>query len=306
VALTHQLDQRGTPVREFFEAKFPPAGFKVISKAWYEQVRAAPIVCEPPAGVNPGTIGTAFDYRARLCWAPLDWTKTVAAGGMFQLIRTGHTELGLLLTAVGEELERVAPDRCGAGLERDREERICRCCYVLALYEQFFRTAAAAASSPLLEVVNNASIEEVLALAPQAGVDDLAAMAALLCERLANLVESPAVLNPTFDGSVAIGGADADLVVDRMLLELKTTKQDKFERVDHVCQLLGYALLDYSNEYEIDRVGVYLARRGVLVSWSIGELMETCCTTRDWSSLQRGFKEAVAAIAPAFPIPSRS
>jgi len=296
VALTHQLDRRGTPVREFFETNFPPAAFKLLSKAWYEQVRAAPVICEPPEGVNPGTIGTAFDYRARLCWAPLDWTNTVAAGGMMQLIRTGNPELGLLLTAVGKELSQLAPERCGAGLERDREERICRCCYVLALYEQFFRTLAAAASSPLLEVNGDASVDELLALAPQAAVDDLAAMAALMYERLGDLIDSSAVLNPTFDGSVPIGGADADLIVDHVLLELKTTKQDKFERVDHVCQLLGYALLDYSNTYDITRVGVYLARRGALVSWPIAELLQSCCITQDWSSLQDEFKLAVDAV----------
>jgi hypothetical protein len=48
MALTHQLAQRGTPVREFFEANFPPAGFNPLSKIWYEHVRSAPILCEPP------------------------------------------------------------------------------------------------------------------------------------------------------------------------------------------------------------------------------------------------------------------
>ncbi|MGH3008544.1 MAG: hypothetical protein ACRDLM_03950 [Gaiellaceae bacterium] len=215
---------------------------------------------------------------------------------MMQLVRTGHPELGLLLTAVGEELERLAPERCGAGLKADREQRICRCCYVLALYEQFFRTLAAAASSPLLEVAEDATIEELLALAPQPAVDDLAAMANVLCGRLPNLVDAPAVLNPTFGGSTAIGGADADILVDNMLLELKTTRRDNFERVDHIYQLLGYALLDYSDEYEIERVGVYLARRGVLVSWSIAELLERCCISKDWRSLQTQFKDAVALI----------
>lgn len=296
MALTHQLDRRGTPVREFFETNFPAAAFKPLSKAWYEQVRAAPLVCEPPPGVNPGTIGTAFDYRVRLCWAPLDWKKTVAAGGMMQLIGRGYPELGLLLSEVGAELDRLAPGRVGAGLARDLEERICRCCYVLALYEQFFRTHAAAVSSPLLELPDDATADDALALVPQAAVDDLAVMTALLCERLAELVTAPAVLNPTFDGSNAIGGADADIIVESMLLELKTTRQGKFERVEHVCQLLGYALLDYSNVHAIDRIGVYLARRGVLVSWTIDELMESCCAIKDWASLQSAFRDAVAAV----------
>ena len=183
-----------------------------------------------------------------------------------QLLHGGYPEIGLLLTAVGAELEQLAPAGCRSGLAQTREERICRCCYALALYEQFFRTSAAAAGSPLLELDERHDVDGVLALASQAAVDDLAAMGNLLCDRLPGLLDAPAVLNPTFDGSVAIGGADADLVVGGTLLELKTTRQDSFERVDHLYQLLGYALLDYSNTYEIERVGVYLARRGVLVS----------------------------------------
>jgi hypothetical protein len=112
-----------------------------------------------------------------------------------------------------------------------------------------------------------------------------------------DLIRGQATLNPTFDGSHAIGGADADLIVDGLLVELKTTSQDSFERVDHVYQLLGYALLDYSNIYAIDRVAVYLARRGVLVSWELDELLETCCTARDWAELQAEFRSAVDAIA---------
>jgi hypothetical protein len=161
------------------------------------------------------------------------------------------------------------------------------------LYEQFFRTAAAAVGSPLLELPKVATVDDLLALATQAAVEDLAAMATLLCQRLPDLMVQRATLNPTFDGSLAVEGADADLIVNHTLLELKTTKQDAFERVDHVYQLLGYALLDYSNEHEIERVGIYLARRGVLVSWSVAELLQACCVVKEWKSLQESFKKAV-------------
>ena len=291
MALTHQLDRRGTPVREFFEARFPAKQFKPLSAAWYELVRAAPVVCPSPQGVNLGTIGTAFDYRARICWAPLVWRQTVAALGREQLIAMGRVELGLVADEVGAEAERLSGAQ--AAVDASEEERLCRACYALALYEQFFRTFAAARTSPLLELSDDASLEDVLALAPDVAVDDLSSMAGLLCAQMPDLIRGQATLNPTFDGSHAIGGADADLIVDGLLVELKTTSQDSFERVDHVYQLLGYALLDYSNVYAIDRVAVYLARRGVLASWEINQLLETCCTTRDWAELQGEFRSAV-------------
>lgn len=293
MALTHQLDRRDSAVREFFETRFPAAQFKPISKAWRDTVRAAEIACAPPDGVNPGTIGTAFDYRARLCWAPIEWRTTVAAGGAMNVFDLGRADLGMLAFELQEELAHVAPQRCGGDLAHEFEERVSRCCYALALYEQFFRTHAAAASSPLLELEKRATIGDLLALAPTAAVDDLAAMARLLCTNYPELVAQEAVLNPRFDGSVEIQGADADVIVDRTLLELKTTRKDSFERVDHLYQLLGYALLDYSNRYDLHAVGVYLARRGLLVTWGIAELLTECCDTEDIDALRIDFRAAV-------------
>jgi hypothetical protein len=161
------------------------------------------------------------------------------------------------------------------------------------LYEQFFRSLAAATSSPLLDLSERATIEDVLAIAPQSAVDDLSAMGRLLCTSYPDLVGQEAVLNPRFDGSVEIQGADADVIVDRTLLELKTTRQDSFERVDHLYQLLGYALLDYSNQYDLQAVGVYLARRGLLVRWELAELLSACCDTDDFDALRIDFRAAV-------------
>ena len=38
-------------------------------------------------------------------------------------------------------------------------------------------------------------------------------------------------------------------------------------------QLLGYALLDWGNEFELDRVGFYWSRQGEWVSWKLDELI---------------------------------
>jgi hypothetical protein len=61
MSLTDLVHRRGTAVREFFEANFPPTGFTPLREEWNEQVRRAPIVCAPPsdADANPRTVGTA-------------------------------------------------------------------------------------------------------------------------------------------------------------------------------------------------------------------------------------------------------
>jgi hypothetical protein len=294
VALTYELAARGTPVREFFESFFPRERFKDTSRAWYGAVRAAPIVCAPPAGVNAGTTGTAFDYRARLCWSPIDWRTSVAAAGTENVLALGRVDLAALAVDLGEELAVIAPGPCKDDLADDHEERLNRCCYALALYEQFFRSAAAT-RSPLLEMRSTATLDDLLSIAPRPAIDDMSAMTRPLCSRERAILQRSAVLNPTFDGSAEIGGADADLIVDGTLIELKTTKQESFERVNHLFQLLGYALLDYSDRYRIERVGVYLARRGLLIDWHIDELLLACCTMTNWLELQRAFRVAARA-----------
>ena len=71
-----------------------------------------------------------------------------------------------------------------------------------------------------------------------------------------------AFLNPTFgDGSVLVGGADADLITDRILIDIKTTKSDLFTQ-DMYNQLLGYyALSTFEKKFEgIIEMGVYFSR----------------------------------------------
>jgi len=102
------------------------------------------------------------------------------------------------------------------------------------------------------------------------------------------------ILNPTFGiASKIVGGADADLIIDDTLIEIKTTINPKFER-DFFNQLLGYLILkricemkilvessdserkdnifpneeafDFSSSsnHKINKVGVYFSRYGML------------------------------------------
>ena len=46
-------------------------------------------------------------------------------------------------------------------------------------------------------------------------------------------------LNPVFKTSALVGGADADLIIDRTLIDIKTTKKPELQR-EHFNQLMGY------------------------------------------------------------------
>lgn len=80
-------------------------------------------------------------------------------------------------------------------------------------------------------------------------------------------------LNPTFGaGSSLVGGADADLIIDNTLIDIKVTKNLKLDR-NHINQVLGYYLLSLiggvnsnPNDRPIENIGIYFARHGELLT----------------------------------------
>jgi len=84
----------------------------------------------------------------------------------------------------------------------------------------------------------------------------------------------------TFDGSADLAG-DADLIAGGMLVDFKAgqggkpradgTRAASLARTD-LDQLLGYALMDYSDRYGLHTVGVYAVRFGYLAAWPLAEL----------------------------------
>ncbi len=79
-------------------------------------------------------------------------------------------------------------------------------------------------------------------------------------------------LNPTFgEASKMIGGADADLIIDSVLIDIKVTKELKLKRA-YFNQLIGYYVLSMIGgindmDHKIEHLGIYFARHGVL--WKI-------------------------------------
>jgi hypothetical protein len=81
------------------------------------------------------------------------------------------------------------------------------------------------------------------------------------------------ILNPTFGkGSKLVGGADADLIIDNTLIDIKTTKEQKITR-PIFNQLLGYYLIyliggiDNHDNVRVENLGLYFSRYDVL--WTI-------------------------------------
>jgi len=80
-------------------------------------------------------------------------------------------------------------------------------------------------------------------------------------------------IGPTFTGS-QIMNADAVLIAAGLLLDLKTTSKKISLPVTDLFQVIGYALLDYDDEFRLNSVGIFSARYRYLATWELGPLLD--------------------------------
>ena len=114
-----------------------------------------------------------------------------------------------------------------------------------------------------------------LAWRRQAGLDQLAGFrhvfSTILIPQLAARRGTWA-LGPTFTGSALIK-ADADLIAAGLLLDLKTSAKKPSLGVTDLLQVIGYALLDFDDEYRLDALGIFSARYAYLAIWELPALL---------------------------------
>ena len=300
MSLTQELKTKGSWTRTFFERRFP-----VLSAAKADlrrRVEGSDTIGPVGTADYPwGAVGMAVDYRIRLNFPaaaslPSRWSQWVADPSIpFMVVRDAslppplaaesgasfqvgiyescpwRRSAGAFFGALADLLTRTEPHRLGVGA-RD-EELLCRFCYVLALYEQFRRTTSAWASSPLIDLGAGGGVDDLLGLCPELAVRDIAALNAAFVSSQAHLLTQEVVLNPHFGGAAPIGG-DGDLIVERCYIDIKaTTEPKKPSPSQWPWELLGYVLLDIDGRYQINSVGLYLARQASLVRWDLGEFV---------------------------------
>jgi hypothetical protein len=79
-------------------------------------------------------------------------------------------------------------------------------------------------------------------------------------------------LGPTFTGSELMN-ADADLIAGGLLIDLKTSARKHSLALVELYQIIGYALLDFDDEYHIEAVGIFSARYARLTQWPLASLL---------------------------------
>jgi len=115
------------------------------------------------------------------------------------------------------------------------------------------------------------------------------------------------LLDPTFgEASRLVGGADADLVIDDALIDVKTTKKSDFQ-TPFFHQLMGYVVLHeiggaggLTPKPPIRRAGIYFARHAHLKLFDLDEVMDPSTLPEfiDWFKLRAAKEYPGAALKP--------
>jgi hypothetical protein len=194
-----------------------------------------------------------------------------------------------LATRLTADLTCIQP--VGRWLDATHEAWLDRWCLILAAFETLRRNLSARVS-PLVpaavETLRRGTFDARTAEVDEPAVADVGQLAAIFLRQDWMWERTPAVpsswwFNPTFNGSRDVGGADADLIKDGCLIDIKTTIDPASLNRAWVYQLLGYVLLDYSDRYGLNAIGIYLTRQGCLIRWSLAEWLPILTGQRDVS-----------------------
>jgi hypothetical protein len=230
-------------VREKFSSEFVKPKFQVKKE-----------IVAPPLTTRYGLVGTAFDYLLRFhieYWNP-----------QFVVERNWIAETALNLLSneyleKGEVIVKQAKTNLNHFLETGKcDDELLKSALLLASLDPIFRAGVG---------------KEYIGLVDEQDVQDLRNLISVVAMQTFKAQKS-LILNPSFGkASQMVGGADADLIIDDMLVDIKTTKNLELPK-DYFHQLIGYLTLYYLNGVierkkslpEINKLALYFSRYSYL------------------------------------------
>lgn len=238
-------------VKERFRQEFPKPRFSVKKD-----------LLAPPLTKRYSSIGTAFDYLLRFYVQHMN-PNTISRRWVAEM--AFYNDLKLLST--GEKIVSQAKGRLQVYLKTGQmSDDLLESALLLAQLDPLFRAWRG------YEYVGNPIDDD--------DVQDL--------RNLIDVVDSDTfktnglcLVNPTFGvASKIVHGADADLVIDNTLIDIKTTKNLKLLRQDFD-QLIGYYILheiagvgELKPKPEITKVAIYFSRYAYLYVLDLEEIID--------------------------------
>lgn len=243
-----------------------------VDELEYREFRAGPMRVDASC-TDRSRMGTAFDYALRLELmrvAPQAKSNRWVAESAAEILHARALEGNAQAVRVAKRaLTRVKNARIFARKYRrastvddDSLRRLCDHALKLARLDPAYR--AAYLGPDLVGRNTEEDIEELRQL--------------LRLTPIAALCGTSVHLNPNFgELSTTVGGADADLLVDNRLIDLKTRSKERLTR-DDIRQLLFYVMLANASHLglngPIDTIQIYLSRHGSLATFPLGRSMK--------------------------------
>jgi hypothetical protein len=270
-ALTGELGIKDSPVRRFFDDRFS-GGLRDVQARYRTGAGTLVVPAVLPSEANPSTIGTSVDWLLRFLVHPTPSLHLAALGaqmcGRLPALRQIAVSLGY--SGMGTEVFHGP----GPGTEID-PLYLHRACWALALLSEVYRSSGMALAGGPLAGLKDDSADALLAVASPAALEQLEALRNVLEGVLVpELASWPGrwALGPTLAGSELMNG-DADLIAAGLLLELKVSAKAASLSVTDAWQMIGYALMDYTDEFGITTVARFSARYAYLATWNLESLL---------------------------------
>lgn len=317
--LTTEIRNKHSPVRQFFDERF--GNTRPMQQEF--RAHAGPLIIRG-SDANPGTIGTAADWLCRFMLNPQPDVSLALWGAALSnrpRLSLAAADLAGLLGArvpAGPRLgvvsggAKFSGPTAGSCIDR---ELLLRGSWALALLTEAYRAGQTVLlKGPLaaLLTADDLTSAHLLDLAPTAALDQLTKIHDVFAATLLPALHPRSgewVLGPTFSGS-RLMNADADLIVAGLLLDIKTSLGDKDSNGENhatlvketLYQLIGYALLDFSDEYRIAEIGVFTARFAYLWRSPLDRVLnEAAGMSVDLAESRRDFEAMLRKALPRLP-----
>ena len=288
MSLTRELNKKQSPFRQLVEGCAPalaiaggrsPEGKRVAERlGFYELVKARSLAPLPDGVIDARrhspTVGMAFDIRTRMTLGEFEPRRSASAMGMdvfnhllAPLLPNGQ-HISDVLGDAFLEAERLT--RAGDDVDQNYAS------IVFAWCESIYRAGVRAIRSSLGERLSAArNVDEVYDSIPPLMLDlRIVNQRQIKHWRLRMKHGAFFVSNPSFSGDFLVGGADGDWFIDDTLFDCKVKDTITAPWVRKtLMQLLGYLILDLDNDYQAQRIGVWLPRQATVKTWTIEEIL---------------------------------
>lgn len=278
MSLTSQLAMPHSPVSTLLAARLD-----LPKAARFIQSQNDELACHPPlivAGADPALAGSAFRYA--FAW----------------FVRPLRNRAGFIPTLGAKRIERAYPGAVRLLewiINRGNDQPAWRPALAVAL--ALFEQAARSGEAPVLldiwlnQLVDTTTMDSFRLEPRYLLSDDNAALLATISDVQQLAATIPQVWEahlpvaawtpcPTFAGSPDVGGADANGILNGMLLDIRCTrKQEPFD-LHNLRQQIMYAVLDYQDTYHIHSLAWYYARQRCLIVYPLAHLVHDIARLR--------------------------